>query len=258
MIYFLSDSHIGSRALTDIKAHEQRCCKMLTDLSKDATAIYLLGDIFDFRFEYFWHSREPYQDYIDTLKSLTQKGIQIHYFTGNHDLWLFGRLQKATGVIVHKKPLETTIAGKRCFLAHGDGICPRNLLQYYPPAIQRKIRRFIRLRNIFHSPFCQFLFRLLPPEWGDAFGYEWAKRSRRKELSNPIDYKGENQEELILFAKEQERQQHFDFYIFGHRHIELDLQLATAARVVILGDTFRQWTYAQMNDKGELTLNNYE
>ncbi len=231
---------------------------MLSDLGRDATAIYLLGDIFDFRFEYFWHTEELYQGYLDTLKSLTAQGIQVHYFTGNHDLWLFGRLEKKTGVIVHKKPLETVIAGKKCYLAHGDGIGPTDLMQHYPKKIQRKIRRFMRLRRVFHNRFCQFLFRLIPPALGNEFGYEWARKSRMKELAHPVGYKGENQEELVLFAKEEEQKQHFDYYIFGHRHIELDLKLASSARVVVLGDTFKQWTYAQMTDNGELTLKTYE
>ncbi len=258
MIYFLSDSHIGSRALPDMRAHEHRCCEMLRRLSEDATEIYLLGDVFDFRFEYFWHRKEEYTEYLDTLRALTEGGIRIHYFTGNHDLWLFGRLEKATGITVHKDTLETTIQGKHCLLAHGDGIGPSDLMQHYPKEIQRRIGRFMRLRRVFHSRICQFLFRLLPPQWGDAFGYEWARRSRLKEIAHPVGYKGDSQEELVLFAKEMEASRHFDYYIFGHRHIELDLQLATRARVIILGDTFKQWTYAQMNEAGEVTLLNFE
>lgn len=258
MIYFLSDSHIGSRALPDIKGHERRCIEMLTDFGRDATAIYLLGDIFDFRYEYLWHQKELYQDYLNTLKGLVDKGVKVHYFTGNHDLWLFGKLERKTGVTVHKEPLATTIAGKRCYLAHGDGIGPSDLMEHYPPEIQKKIRRFMRLRSVFHNRFCQTLFRLLPPAWGDSFGYEWARKSRLKELAHPIGYKGEGQEELVLFAKEEEGRQHFDYYIFGHRHIELDLQLVSSARVIVLGDTFKQWTYAQMTEEGELTLKNYE
>ncbi|MBO4578499.1 MAG: hypothetical protein J5688_07305, partial [Paludibacteraceae bacterium] len=116
------------------------------------------------------------------------------------------------------------------------------------------IRSFMRLRRLFHSPVAQFLFRLVPPAWGNKLGYNWAKRSRLKELANPCDYKGENREELVLYAKEQEQSEHLDYYIFGHRHIELDLELASGARVLILGDCFRQWTYAKMDDQGKLEL----
>ena len=117
----------------------------------------------------------------------------------------------------------------------------------------------MKLREIFRSPFLQFCFRALPPAWGNKLGYEWAKKSRLKELENPCPYKGENKEELVLFAKEQEKQNtHRDYYIFGHRHIELDLQIPSGSRVIILGDCFKQWTYAKLDHHGNLTLHNYE
>lgn len=258
MVYFLSDAHIGSWALEDAQVHERQCVGVLRRLAEDATAIWLLGDIFDFWFEYFWTKREIYTDFLDTLRTLTQAGIEVHYFTGNHDLWTFGDLERRTGVVVHREALATVINGKRCFLAHGDGLGPSDLLSHYPPEIQKKIRSFMRLRRVFHNPVCQFFFRLVPPAWGDRFGYSWARRSRLKEMANPVPYKGEMQEELVLFAKEKEQTEHFDYYIFGHRHIELDLMLSSSARVVVLGDMFRQWTYAAMTPEGELTLNNVE
>ena len=105
---------------------------------------------------------------------------------------------------------------------------------------------------------CGFI-RCLPPSWGNKFGYEWAKRSRLKEIANPCPYKGEDKEELVLFAKEQEKQHnHRDYYIFGHRHIELDLQISKDSRVVILGDCFKEFTYAKLDHKGNLTMHNYE
>jgi UDP-2,3-diacylglucosamine hydrolase len=111
------------------------------------------------------------------------------------------------------------------------------------------------LRKIFHSPIIQFFFRLLPPAWANEFGYEWAKNSRLKEQKNPYPYKGENKEELVLFAKEQEQlDNHHDFYIFGHRHIELDLMLSRNSRIIILGDCWRMFTYAQMDNHGNTTL----
>ena len=136
---------------------------------------------------------------------------------------------------------------------------PSNWQEIYPKKTVRKIKRFIRLRQWFHSPFLQFCFRCLPPALGNKFGYGWAKRSRLKELANPCPYKGEDQEELILFAKEQEQKGvHHDYYIFGHRHIELDLQIAGGSRVVILGDCFKQWTYAKLDNKGNLTMHCFE
>ena len=266
MVYFLSDAHIGSRAMNDPQ-HQLRFVSLLQQLAQDATAIYLLGDIFDFWAEYTWPdpSKAEYEPILACLRDLTSRGIPVHYFIGNHDIWTYGQLAKQTGVIIHRHPETLTIAGKTCFLAHGDGLIPSGYLDQFPREIQKKIRSFMRLRRLFHNPVAQFFFRLVPPAWGNNFGYNWAKRSRIKELANPCDYKGEQREELVLYAKEQDRLSRnpspvthnpspVDYYIFGHRHIELDLELASGARVIILGDCFRQWTYAQLDDNGKLEL----
>ena len=261
MIYFLSDAHLGSKAIDNPIAHQQTIITMLNDMAKDATAIYLLGDIFDFWCEYFWHdhSKEQYQPILNALKSLTGKGIQIHFFIGNHDIWTFGWLKRKTGVHIHRKPESIMIGKKKFFLAHGDGLIPSNYISQLPRKIQKKIRSFIFLRKIFHNPVLQFLFRLVPPTLGNAFGYNWAKNSRLKELAKPCPYKGEHKEELVLFAKEQEqRGNHHDYYIFGHRHIELDLMISRDSRIIILGDCWQQFTYAQIDNQGNTILNNYE
>ncbi len=242
MIYFLSDIHLGSRVIQDPEEHQQKVVTLLQSMSKDATAIYLLGDVFDFWCEFFWGNPKGYDLFLDQLKSMTDKGIAIHFFIGNHDIWTFGWLAKRTGVQVHREPATLELNGKRCFLAHGDGLGTTN-------------KKFLFLRKIFHNPVLQFLFRLLPPCLGNYIGYTWAKNSRQKELHRPIGYKGENREELVLFAKQHEG---IDYFIFGHRHIELDLELANHARVLILGDMFKLWTYAQMDEQGNMMLMNIE
>lgn len=258
MVYFLSDSHIGSRAMGDSVQHQEKVAGLFRLMQKDATEIYLLGDIFDFWCEYVWEKPQGYDIILDTLLDLTRSGIQVHYFIGNHDIWTFGWLEKRTGVKVYRDKQEMTINGKTCLLAHGDGLVPSDMMQRYPEHIRRKIRRFQFLRRCFHNPFLQTILRLMPPAWGNHLGYEWARKSRLKELAHPCPYKGEQNEELVGYAKEQETIQHHDYYIFGHRHIELDLQLSTGSRVIILGDMFKQWTYAQMDEKGIITLMNYE
>ena len=244
--------------MDDWHEHEKKVADVLLRLSADATAVYLLGDWFDFWYEYVWRKPKEYNLTLETLRGLTQKGIEIHFFTGNHDIWTFGWLQNQTGIVLHRRPEILTINGKRCMLAHGDGLVPTDIMSRYPKEIRRKLRRFMRLRRVFHNPVLQHLFRLIPPAWGNRLGYGWAKRSREKELAHPCGYKGENQEELVLFAKEHEKTKHLDYYIFGHRHIELDLQLATSARVIILGDMFRLYTYATMDEKGEVELRSEE
>lgn len=261
MIYFLSDAHLGSWAIERGYAQQKKLIDMLEEMSKDAVSIYMLGDMFDFWMEYFIRdkSKSQYHPFCKELRKLAKKGIHVHIFTGNHDLWTFGGLAQLTGAEIHHDPCTIIRYGKSIYLSHGDGLLPSNWENLYPKDVKKKIRRFLKLREIFRNPFLQLCFRSLPPSWGNKFGYEWAKRSRLKELANPCPYKGEDKEELVLFAKDQEKQHnHRDYYIFGHRHIELDLQIASGSRVVILGDCFKQWTYAKLDHKGNLTLHNYE
>lgn len=261
MIYFLSDAHLGSRAISDFDAHQQTLISMLRTMEKDATAIYLLGDIFDFWCEFFWQdkSKEQYRPFLQTIRQITDKGIEVHFFIGNHDIWTFGWLAEQTGMTIHRKPETILLNGKRIFLAHGDGLVPSNYVQQLPSNIQKKIKHFILLRKLFHSPILQFFLRLLPASWGNELGYEWAKKSRLKEKDGTYPYKGEEKEELVLFAKEQEQAgNHHDLYIFGHRHIELDLMLSRDSRMMILGDCWRMFTYAQLDEQGIVIMNNFE
>lgn len=261
MIYFLSDAHLGSLAIEKGWAHQKKLIDMLEEMSKDAASIYMLGDMFDFWMEYFIHDKRKHQyaPFFKELRKLSKQGIRVHIFIGNHDLWTFGGMAQLSYAEIHYEPCTILRYGKAIYLAHGDGLLPSNWESLYPKDVKKKIKRFIRLKDIFHSPFLQFCFRCLPPSWGNKFGYEWAKRSRLKEIAKPCPYKGEDKEELVLFAKEQEKQHnHRDYYIFGHRHIELDLQISKDSRVVILGDCFKEFTYAKLDHKGNLTLHNYE
>ena len=261
MIYFLSDAHLGSLAIERGWAKQAKLIRLLEEMRKDAVSIYLLGDMFDFWMEYFIHDKKKrqYSPFFKELRKLTESGIHVHFFIGNHDLWTFGGIHELCGAEVHYEPCSIIRYGKSIYLSHGDGLMPTHWQTLYPKPVVRKIKRFMHLRAVFHNPFLQFCYRCLPPKIGNYFGYEWAKRSRLKEIANPCPYKGEDKEELVLFAKEQEDlQHHHDYYIFGHRHIELDLQIRPDSRVVILGDSFKQWTYAKLDHKGQLSLYNYE
>jgi len=261
MIYFLSDAHLGSLAIERSWAHQKKLINMLEMMSQDAVSIYLMGDMFDFWMEYFVHDqkKKQFHPFCKELRKLKKRGIHVHIFTGNHDLWTFGGLERLTGAEIHYEPCTIIRYGKILYLAHGDGLLPSNWQWHYPARVRRKIQHYMTLKKLFNNPFAQFLFRCLPPAIGNAIGYGWAKKSRLKELENPCPYKGENKEELVLFAKDQEKQaNHRDYYIFGHRHIELDLALESGARVIVLGDCFRQWTYAKLDNHGHLTMHNYE
>ena len=230
MIYFISDAHLGSRVIKDSRAHEKKIVKWLDFVKKDAEKIFLLGDIFDFWFEYRTVVPKGFVRFLGKLAELTDAGIEIHFFTGNHDIWTFGYLETEVGLIVHREPQTFTLGTKKFFLAHGDGLDSDD-------------KGFHIIRKIFHSKLAQKLFRLVPPQIGQEFGYQWSEKNRNGIINAENDYQGENNEWLVTFAKKYSEKHDIDFMIFGHRHIALDLQLKYQKRVVILGDFASIFSY---------------
>ena len=233
MIYFLSDAHLGSLAIAHARTHERRLVRFLDSIKDKAEAIYLLGDMFDFWNEYRYVVPKGYTRFLGKLSELTDKGIEVHFFIGNHDIWTYGYLEQECGLIVHRKPITTELYGKVFFLAHGDGLGdPDN--------------KFKLLRKIFHNPTCQRLFNAIHPRWGMALGLNWAKHSRMKrEAGKELPYLGEEKEYLVQFTKNyMKAHDNIDYFLYGHRHIELDLMLSHKTRMLILGDWIWQFTYA--------------
>ena len=232
-VYFISDAHLGSLAIDHGRMQERRLVRFLDNIKHKAAAIYLLGDMFDFWYEYRCVVPRGYTRFLGKLSELTDMGVEIHFFTGNHDIWAYNYLESECGVIIHKRPLTTEIYGKVFFLAHGDGLGDPD-------------SKFKLLRAVFHNRLCQVLFSAVHPRWGIALGMLWAKHSRlkRKDGSEP-PYMGEDREPLVLFTKEYMRTHgNVDCFIYGHRHIELDIQLSKKARMMIIGDWISQFTYA--------------
>jgi len=230
MIYFVSDAHLGSLLIKDRRAHEKKLVDWLDFVKKDATSIYLLGDIFDFWYEYRTVVPKGFVRFLGKLAELTDAGIEIHFFTGNHDIWTFGYLENEIGLIVHREEITVQIGNKRFFLAHGDGLYAEN-------------KGFQIIRKIFHSPVAQKLFRYVPAQWGQEFGYWWSKKNRGKIIDIENKFLGEENENLVVFAKKYLENHDVDFLIFGHRHLALDLQLKENKRVVILGDFVGIFSY---------------
>ena len=281
-IYFLSDAHLGSRAMTNNPERERKLCAFLDSVRCDASAIYLLGDIFDFWFEYHNVIPKGYTRFLGKLSELTDIGIEIHYFTGNHDMWAFSYLHEECGVILHTAPTEIilpSVSDKNvcAYVGHGDGLGDPS-------------RGFRFIRAIFHSSLCQWLFRnIFPADLGMEFGLRWAKSSRLKhsrntiaengdtlfvsesgELSNALGdvlshnteteepFQGEGKEPLVIFSKQYIKEHPgTSFLIFGHRHIEFDLMLSRQCRLLILGEWLRKCTYAVW-DGETMLLDNYE
>lgn len=228
--YFIADLHLGAGIIENHRAHEQRIVAWLDSIKADATHLFLLGDIFDFWYEYKRVVPKGYVRFLGKLAELSDKGVELHFFIGNHDVWAFDYLTTEIGATVHRKPFTTTLGNKKFYLAHGDGLGDPNF-------------SFRFIRGMFHSKILQWLFStFIHPNTAVSFGLWWSKRNRLGEKEVP--YKGEQDEYLVQFAKKyNETHNDIDFFIFGHRHIMLDLQLKNRSRVIIIGDGFQNFSY---------------
>jgi UDP-2,3-diacylglucosamine hydrolase len=206
-IYFASDAHFGLQGPGESLPREKLFVKWLEKIRDDASEVYLLGDIFDFWFEYRRVVPRGYTRVLGKIAELTDNGIPVHFFTGNHDIWVFDYLPGETGMIIHKGPHIAELRGKKFYMAHGDG------LDEYD-------KGFRIMKRIFTNPILQWLFARLHPNFAIWFGHKWSHRSRySKELITP--FQGEDKEEHMIFANRMLEKQHFDYFVFGHRHIPL-------------------------------------
>jgi UDP-2,3-diacylglucosamine hydrolase len=238
--YFASDFHLGLAAETDPREREARVTAWLEEASHDARSFYLLGDIFDFWWEYNKVVPRGFTRFLGTLSSLTDRGIDIHIFTGNHDMWMKNYLVDECGVTIHHEPLLTQIGDDLFYLAHGEGLGSTS--------IGTRL-----LFAFFHNRFAQVLFSALHPRIGMALGHAWSKRSRlAKHVSLP--FLGEDREDLIrhtrtLAAGGCQAQ----YYIYGHRHLPLTFD-EEGRRMIILGDWFSCLVSYAVYDGKELVL----
>lgn len=243
--YFLSDAHLGSRAIAHSRTQERRLVNFLDSIKHDAEAIYLLGDMFDFWYEFKTVVPKGFTRFLGKVSELTDRGIEVHFFIGNHDIWCSDYLTKECGIILHRAPVTVEIHGKEFYLAHGDGLGDAD-------------HSFKFLRMIFHSHTLQKLFSALHPRWSMELGLTWAKHSRlKRENGKDPEYMGENKEPLVLYTKEYlKTHPDINYFIYGHRHIMLDLMLSSTARLLILGDWINYFSYAVF-DGEQMALEQY-
>jgi UDP-2,3-diacylglucosamine hydrolase len=242
-IYFASDAHLGMNPAAKSIEREKLIVRWLDEIRKDAAEIYLLGDMLDYWFEYRKVVPRGFTRFLGKIAEITDQGIPVHYFTGNHDVWVFDYLPKEIGVQVHREPVIKEINGKKFYIAHGDGLGPGD-------------KSYTILKKIFTSKILQWLYARLHPNCATSFAHYWSKKSRfAKGIS--IEYKGDDKEELLIFAREIIQKEHFDFFIFGHRHIPLEYSLNEKSKVFILGDWIVNNTYAVF-DGEDVFLKRYQ
>lgn len=243
-IYFASDFHLGLDTRLTSSQREKRIIRWLDDIRSDLDELFLIGDCFDYWFEYKNVVPKGHLRFMAKLAEIRDAGIAVHMFTGNHDLWMKDYFVEEIGVELHRKPISIKRNNSTFFIAHGDGLGPGD-------------RGYKFIKRIFSSSFNQWLFRRIHPDTGIAIMKYFSKKSRESEMQ-PIPFKGPDKEWLIQYAEEQSKIKHHDFYIFGHRHLPLDIKLSNGqSRYVNTGDWLHHFSYARFND-GDLRILSYE
>lgn len=228
-IYFASDMHLGFPRKKESLEREKRVVQWLDSIIDDADELYLLGDVFDFWFEYKHVVPRGFTRFLGKLAEFTDRGIPVHFFTGNHDVWVFDYLPSEIGVKVYRKPIVRVIDGKKFFIGHGDGMGDPNL-------------GFKLLKRIFTSRTLQWLFARIHPNSAVGFGHRWSNHSRYSKGIVAEDF-NPKKEHLIQFIEKHQKQDACDYYIFGHRHMPL-IHLVNHSYYVNLGDWLTHFTFA--------------
>jgi UDP-2,3-diacylglucosamine hydrolase len=229
-IYFISDIHLGLHPAEKSLIRERLLVNWLDSIKEDASELYLLGDIFDFWHEYKHVVPRGFTRFLGKIAELADKGIKLHYFTGNHDIWIYNYLPAEIGLTLYRHPVTRNIGDKKFFIGHGDGI-------------GRGDNGYKLMKWGFTNKVLQWLFARIHPNASMAFGKRWSKSSRYAKGIVADPYRGDNLEIQVVFAHEILQKEYFDYFIFGHRHIPFDVHIGKS-RVVNLGDWINNFTYA--------------
>jgi UDP-2,3-diacylglucosamine hydrolase len=230
-IFFASDFHLGLPSGSVPLEREKRIVRWLNKVSGEAKEIYLLGDVFDFWWEYKLVVPKGFTRFLGTISSLTDSGIPVHLFTGNHDMWIGKYLIEECGIIIHSEPYITTFNDKKFYLAHGEGLGSKN------PGY--KI-----LLAIFRNKPLQVLYSALHPSIGLGIGHRWSLNSRLgKGIS--LEFLGDEKEDLFRHSKKILQKEQIDYFIYGHRHLPMTFNLQQGSVITILGDWIRKGSYAE-------------
>jgi UDP-2,3-diacylglucosamine hydrolase len=243
-IFFASDFHLGAPDEKSSKEREKKIISWLNEIEDQAAAIFLVGDIFDFWFEYEHVVPKGFIRFIGKIADLRDKNIPVFFFTGNHDLWMKDYFTKELGIPVYHFPIEITVDKHKFLVGHGDGLGPGD-------------KSYKIIKKFFTNPICQWAFKWLHPDLGMRIAHKWSGNSRITNLAkNENEFKGED-EWLWAYCKQVEQSRHFDYYVFGHRHLPLDLPVGPKSRYYNLGEWVSQFTYGEFDGK-EFKIKKYE
>lgn len=242
-IYFASDQHFGAPNPLKSKEREQLFIQWLDSIKKEATELFLLGDLFDFWFEYKTVIPKGFIRVLGKIAELKDQGIKIHFFVGNHDLWMHDYFETELGIPVYHNPKEFIFNQKKFLIGHGDGLGPGD-------------KPYKIMKRIFKNPFSKWLYRWLHPDIGMRLAQYLSLKNRYISGEDDLAFLGEQNEDLIIYCKEEYQKEKYDFFLFGHRHLPMDIAIAENSKYINTGDWITYNSYAVF-DGTQLTLQNY-
>lgn len=229
-IYFASDNHLGAPTRADSLPREKKFVAWLEEIKHDAAAIFLLGDLFDFWFEYKTVVPKGFTRTLGKLAEISDSGIPVYYFVGNHDLWMNGYFEEELNIPVYHQPKEFTFNNKRFFIGHGDGLGPGD-------------KGYKRMKKVFTNPFSKWLYRWLHPDWGVRLAQYMSVKNKLISGEEDAKFLGEDEEWLVQYSKKKLEEKHRDYFVFGHRHLPLEIDLGNNSKYINLGDWISHYTY---------------
>ncbi|MDA0779480.1 MAG: UDP-2,3-diacylglucosamine diphosphatase [Bacteroidetes bacterium] len=243
-VYFASDNHLGAPNHQKSRVREKQFVVWLDTIKADAAAIYLMGDLFDLWIEYKRVVPKGFVRVLGKLAELADSGIPIYFFVGNHDMWMQDYFETELGIPVYYEPQQITLNNTSFFIGHGDGLGPGD-------------KGYKRMKKVFRNPFIQWLYRLVHPDLGLRIAQHMSLKNRLISGDDDKIYNGPDSEWLVHYCKEKLKTQSTDYFIFGHRHLPLNIELSKTSRYINLGDWLEYNTYAVF-DGNSVTLSTWE
>lgn len=229
-IYFSSDNHLGAPTPEASLPREKKFVQWLDEIKEDAAAIFLLGDLFDFWFEYKTVVPKGFVRVLGKLAEIRDSGIPIHFFVGNHDLWMHNYFEKELNIPTYREPKEFKIGNKTFFIGHGDGKGPGD-------------KGYKRMKKVFENRVFKWLFRWFHPELGMRLAQYLSVKNKLISGEEDKKFLGDENEWLALYAKRKLETKHYDYFVFGHRHLPMQIEVGPTSTYYNLGDWITHFTY---------------
>ncbi|SFS42384.1 UDP-2,3-diacylglucosamine hydrolase [Lutibacter maritimus] len=242
-IYFASDQHFGAPTAAKSKVREQKFVNWLDAIKNDAEHIFLLGDLFDFWFEYKKAVPKGFVRVLGKFAELSDSGIKIHFFVGNHDLWMNNYFETELNIPTYYKPTEFVFNNKTFLIGHGDGLGPGD-------------KGYKRMKKVFTNSFSKWLYRWLHPDIGIKLAQYLSVKNKLISGEEDVKFLGEENEWLVQYCKQKLQIKHIDYFLFGHRHLPMEINLAPNSKYINTGDWITHFTYAVFNGE-EMMLKSY-